>query len=1676
MPTSTPAGLSFYAEATARFDNLSGGFWQRVFDFGNGPGQQNILLTQVGNSDSIRFEVYNATGLGSLSVEVPNAIIPGEVATWRAQVSDAGQMQLFKNDVLIGERAGVFVPDVPRSNLLVAESNWGGDTPLIGAVTAIVADVNGDGVADVEQGTAPAPTPTPTPTPTPGAITEDFNGGASGWTNNQTDSGAGNGYLGRLGTALVEKSFALPSGATTATISFDFLEIDSWDGESFFVTVNGREINLGAFGWTADEGATSFNAGGGITVSKGAAVKLSGYGNETDFWAFNDSAHRFTLTVANPGETLTLGFRSTLNQELNDESFGIDNLSITTDSTAPTPTPTPEPEPEPEPTPTPTPGAITEDFNAGASGWTNNQTDSGAGNGYLGRLGTALVEKSFALPSGATTATISFDFLEIDSWDGESFFVTVNGREINLGAFGWTADEGATSFNAGGGITVSKGAAVKLSGYGNETDFWAFNDSAHRFTLTVANPGETLTLGFRSTLNQELNDESFGIDNLSITTDSTAPTPTPTPEPEPTPDGTAFIAEATVRFDDLSGGAWQRVFDFGNGPGQDNILLTQLAGTNTMRFDIYTPQGLFTLDAVGAIIQGETADWTARITTDGTMQILKNGTLLAETNAVVPQDVPRANLLIGESNWPADTDLIGAVSVTADIDGDGTTDVSGNNGTAPPAPQPIITGTPGNDNLTGTPGDDIFDSGTGTDAIDGGAGFDLARLEGAASDYQVFGDELNRPNYVNLQTGSATLLDNVEQVEFKATGEIRDVVDPSATPTPGIALVATGQTTLVEGPAGSSQEVIFSAELTNATNITVTADYVVAGSNLVQTNGSVTIQPGQTAANFAVQFLGDDIPEPNETISVTLTNIAGANAGNVTASFEVIDDDATPTPSPNTPPVANDDPGGATSANFPVTVDVLQNDFDADGDTLTLTDVAVTSGQGSANIVDNKLLFTPADGFNDATAEVTYTVSDGNGGTATATAFIYVQPSVAPPPTTDGPLALTNADSGNRIIDTLTHDFRWNDNVITYGFQDQDVDGNGISDFNEGDWRPFFGQIFDNLESFLDLDFQEVSYADARIQLQLNGTVGVDGRADLPDPYGNGKSVTSIGKFGNTVLEGAQIVDAGETASIAFWHEIGHSLGLVHPFLTTNGLDDNTGSDRFEDFLGPLWTAPGDHYLNSNSYTVMTYAPHKWGEDNPLTPEFDPNSDVGFGNGSYAPFDIAALQYLYGKNTTTALGNDVYSFNDNLRASDGVRTIWDNGGTDTIVYNGGQRVVINLNDATLQREIGGGGFLSTNESKQTGFLIANGVVIENATGGFQSDVLTGNEFANTLNGGGGNDVLNGGGGNDVLIGGTGSNTLNGGTGFDRAVLSGTNANTSVTDTGGGTFVVVGPDGAVQTLSGVEELFFQQTGEVRFLKGAEPDQPVVDGPDPVPTAPAPYIEPPAEPEPPAGGGGDTTVPDPLPGNGGTFVANPTGGELVGTNGNDVLLGSFTDDFVYGFDGDDFANLSRGSDSFYGGAGQDTVLVPGAPEDYNLSVGGAGQLIFLPTNIAEIFTNTKLVFDTEVVTFEGSGQSFTYAQLAGTAIVTNSMLGVPGTGGGHTHHEGCGHVHDYSIINERLGIDTSSNDTVSEPHNHGCPCAGCAEAEANSINAECAPLVIDETLCEDLVDDACIAGFV
>jgi len=89
----------------------------------------------------------------------------------------------------------------------------------------------------------------------------------------------------------------------------------------------------------------------------------------------------------------------------------------------------------------------------------------------------------------------------------------------------------------------------------------------------------------------------------------------------------------------------------------------------------------------------------------------------------------------------------------------------------------------------------------------------------------------------------------------------------------------------------------------------------------------------------------------------------------------------------NDPPVAVDDTAG-TSENTAVTIDVLNNDSDPDGDTLTVDSVT----QGSHGSVINNgdgLTYTPDAGFS-GTDSFTYTVSDGKGGTDTATVTVTV--------------------------------------------------------------------------------------------------------------------------------------------------------------------------------------------------------------------------------------------------------------------------------------------------------------------------------------------------------------------------------------------------------------------------------------------------------------------------------------------------------------------------------------------------------------------------------------------------------------------------------------------------------------------------------------------------------------
>ena len=211
---------------------------------------------------------------------------------------------------------------------------------------------------------------------------------------------------------------------------------------------------------------------------------------------------------------------------------------------------------------------------------------------------------------------------------------------------------------------------------------------------------------------------------------------------------------------------------------------------------------------------------------------------------------------------------------------------------------------------------------------------------------------------------------------------------------------------------------------------------------------------------------------------------------------------------------------------------------------------------------------------------------------------------------------------------------------------------------------------------------------------------------------------------------------------VTILHELGHGLGLAHPH------DGGSESDAtlFPGVGDPFDT--GDFGQNQGIWTVMSY------NDGWRTV---PGNSRAYGwEGTPMALDIAALQAIYGANTTYRTGDDTYSLPGNNASGTFWSCIWDAGGIDTISAAGlGGNCNINLNDASLNGS-NAGGYVSWMAGIRGGVTIANNVVIENAIGGNGNDQVVGNEFANALSGGLGRDTLVGGEGTDTLTGGRGN--------------------------------------------------------------------------------------------------------------------------------------------------------------------------------------------------------------------------------------------------------------------------------------------------------------------------------
>ena len=372
----------------------------------------------------------------------------------------------------------------------------------------------------------------------------------------------------------------------------------------------------------------------------------------------------------------------------------------------------------------------------------------------------------------------------------------------------------------------------------------------------------------------------------------------------------------------------------------------------------------------------------------------------------------------------------------------------------------------------------------------------------------------------------------------------------------------------------------------------------------------------------------------------------------------------------------------------------------------------------------------------------------------------------ATPFTSGLPVTSFTPNSGNSNIDAIVSGEKWGGAIgtgisITYSFPTSGAvwqspysssnEPTGFTTFTAAQAASFRAQLqaWANVANINFLEVADTPTLVGDIRVAMSPAVqatGSFGWAYYPSASAVGGDIW----FSPSSMTGI-VPTPGDYPFQAGMHEIGHALGLDHPF----GNGSQAG-----------FTA---------QQTIMSY--NGWANSLFRTVTAQPG---GGSSWSYrfiytdtpSVLDVAAIQYSYGVNTKFNAGDTTYTFSP---ASPFLKTIWDGGGVDTIsVSNFLTDCIIDLNEGRYSsiRILSDALPVGTTE-RNTGIYdgtnnlgIAFGAVIENAIGGAGNDKLIGNAANNDLSGGLGNDTLIGGPGNDSILGGMGFDSIDGGDGDD----------------------------------------------------------------------------------------------------------------------------------------------------------------------------------------------------------------------------------------------------------------------------------------------------------------------
>ena len=561
---------------------------------------------------------------------------------------------------------------------------------------------------------------------------------------------------------------------------------------------------------------------------------------------------------------------------------------------------------------------------------------------------------------------------------------------------------------------------------------------------------------------------------------------------------------------------------------------------------------------------------------------------------------------------------------------------------------------------------------------------------------------------------------------------------------------------------------------------------------------SISTVSGTSAEGALVTLNGDGTVsyDPNgqfeslaagETAIDTFTyTISDGNGGTDTATVNVA------VTGVNDAPVAVNDAETTAEASA-VTIDVLTNDGDIEGGTLSVT--SATNGANGTTIVNanGTITYTPNPGF-DGVDSFTYTVDDGNGGSSTATVNVTVLA---------GTLILGtpgNDDLTGTLQGDLIQGLGGNDSLIGGAGDDTLEGGDGIDNLQgqagnddldgglgndglsggDGDDNLIGGLGNDSLSGGSGADFMDGGDGDdVLFDENNNGSAGFD---TLIGGGGNDQ-ILNVGRFAS------DIVDAGSGDDLVtldmFGNGGGGGINLANPEITLGSgadtldlrspgisafasaivTDFNTAEDRveIEDLLnGRLtgWDGSSNPFgagflqLVQDGIDTLFQVDVNGGGDNYITVVTFENTNVGdFTSANFDPaYPPDGSSVPPGPTIVGTPGND------NLTGTIAGETIQGLGGNDSLIGGAG--------DDTLE---GGDGI--DNLQGQAGN--------DDLDGGLGNDGLSGGDGDDNLIGGLGNDSLSGGSGADFMDGGDGDDVLfdennNGSAGFDTLIGGGGN--------------------------------------------------------------------------------------------------------------------------------------------------------------------------------------------------------------------------------------------------------------------------------------------------------------